>query len=128
MPTREAIKDFLAQKTLALAGASRTKEKYGNKVFRNLTRKGYTIYLIHPAVAEIEGVPCYRSLADLPAAPGGLILVVPPAQTEKLVRQAAAAGIKRIWMQPGAESPAAIQFCAENGIAAVHDECIMLQS
>jgi predicted CoA-binding protein len=56
----------------------------------------------------------------------GVIVVVPPAQTEKVVREAAAAGIRRVWMQQGAESQAAIQFCKENGVAEVHGECIMM--
>jgi predicted CoA-binding protein len=42
------------------------------------------------------------------------------------VRDAAAAGIRRVWMQQGAESEAAIRFCAENGISAVHGECILM--
>jgi predicted CoA-binding protein len=54
-----------------------------------------------------------------------VLVVVPPAETEKVVREAAAAGIKRIWMQQGAESPAAIKFCQENGLSAVHGECIL---
>ena len=54
----------------------------------------------------------------------GVIVIVPPAQTEKVVRDAAAAGIKRVWMQQGAQSDAAIRFCQENGIAEIHGECI----
>ena len=57
---------------------------------------------------------------------GGVVLVVPPEQTEKLVRQAKEAGIQRVWMQQGAESPQAIAYCADNGIDAVHGECIMM--
>ena len=37
-----------------------------------------------------------------------------------------AAGIEQVWMQQGAESSAAIQFCQENGISEVHGECILM--
>ncbi len=57
---------------------------------------------------------------------GGVILVVPPGQTEKLVREAAAIGIRRVWMQQGAESDDAIRFCEENGISVIHGECILM--
>jgi predicted CoA-binding protein len=57
---------------------------------------------------------------------GGVLIVVPPAQTEKVVRLAAEAGIPRVWMQQGSESEAAVKFCRENGIAEVHGECIMM--
>jgi predicted CoA-binding protein len=126
MATRQAVEGFLAQKRLALAGASRKGRKFGNLVLKSLRKKGYEVFPIHPTAEELSGVRCYPSLAELPKEVGGLVLVVPPAQTEKLVQEAAAAGIKRIWMQQGAESPEAINFCEQNGITAVHGECIMM--
>jgi hypothetical protein len=49
-----------------------------------------------------------------------------PAQAEQVVRRAAAAGIRRVWLQQGAESATAIRFCEENGISTVHGECILM--
>jgi len=57
---------------------------------------------------------------------GGVLIVVPPAQAEKVVRAAHAAGIPRVWMQQGSESETAVRFCKENGIAEVHGECILM--
>jgi predicted CoA-binding protein len=42
------------------------------------------------------------------------------------VQEAAQAGIKRVWMQQGAESQEAIRFCEQNGMSTVHGECIMM--
>ena len=126
MVERTVIDDFLAHKDLALAGVSRTGKRFGRTVFDDLTRKGYRVLLIHPEVDEIGGVPCYRSLADLPAKVDGLVLVVPPQQSEILVREAHAAGIRRVWMQPGAESADAIRYCEDHGMGVVHGECIMI--
>ena len=128
MITRTAINDFISQKTFALVGVSRSGNKYGNIVFRNLKAKGYKLYPVHPEAGTLEGVTAYKDFASLPEKVDGVILVVPPEQTEKVVQDAAAAGVKRVWMQPGAESRAAIQFCRENGIIEVHDECIMVHS
>jgi uncharacterized protein len=77
-------------------------------------------------VESIEGERCYPSLAALPAPVGGVVVIVPPEQTGAVVRQAAEAGVTRVWMQQGAESPAAIRFCEEHGISAIHGECIMM--
>lgn len=126
MTTREAVDGFLAHKTLALVGASRRGRKFGNTVLKDLTQKGYEVIPVHPEVAEIDGVPCAPSLAKLPKRVGGVILVVPPSQTEKLVEEAAQAGIDRVWMQQGAESAAAVHFCGEHGIDEVHGECILM--
>jgi hypothetical protein len=68
----------------------------------------------------------YRSLAELPLKPEVVDIVVPPAITEDIVRQCAALGITRVWMQPGAESEAAIQLCLDHGIAVVWDQCAMV--
>jgi len=126
MTTQASIEGFLTAKTLAIAGVSRSGKGFGNLVLKDLTGKGYEMYPVHPEVDEVGGVRCFRSISDLPKEVGGLVLVVPPNQTEKLVRQAKEAGINRVWMQQGAESTEAIRYCKENGIDAVNGECIMM--
>ena len=126
MTSKAAVDDFVSQKTLALVGMSRQSKKFGNYAFRELTQRGYRVFPIHPVAENIEGEKCYPSLSQLPETVGGVVAVVPPAQTEKVVRDAAAAGIKRVWMQQGAGSPDAIRFCQENGISEVHGECILM--
>jgi predicted CoA-binding protein len=126
MTTKASVEGFLAEMALAIAGVSRSGKGFGNSVLKDLIGKGYEMHPIHPEVDEVSGFRCYRSVADLPTEVGGLILVVPPDQSEKLVRQARDAGIKRVWMQQGAESAEAIRYCSENGIDAVHGECVMM--
>jgi uncharacterized protein len=126
MASRTEIDRFLSEKRLALAGASRTGKKFGNAVIKDLKPKGFEIFPVHPEASEIEGTPCYRSIADLPAGVENLILSVPPEQTERLVQEAAAFGIKRVWMQQGAQSANAIRLCEEKGIRVVHGECILM--
>lgn len=126
MTTRAAIDGFLGGKRLALAGASRGGRKFGNNALRELRAKGYEVVPVHPHADAIDGVPCARTLADLPPGIESLLLCVPPAQTERLVGEAAAAGIRRVWMQQGAQSPGAIAFCEANGIAVVHGECVLM--
>jgi hypothetical protein len=124
--TQSSVEQFLALRGLGLVGASRGGRKFGNVVLRELTKKGYQVSVVHPEVAEIDGAGCYPSVSALPDEIGGLVLVVPPEQTEKLVREAAARGIRHIWMQQGAESAAAIELCGASGIDVVHGECILM--
>jgi hypothetical protein len=126
MASQASIDEFLAHKTLAIAGVKRDGKGFGNAVLKDLTGKGYEVLPVHPNAEQVAGIPCSPSLAELPMQVGGVVLVVPPEQTEKLVRQAKEAGIQRVWMQQGAESPQAIAYCADNGIDAVHGECIMM--
>ena len=126
MTTRTAIDDFLAQPTLAIVGVSRQGGKFGNMALKELRSKEYQVFPVHPQAETLEGQPCYPSLDALPEPVGGLLIVVPPEETEKVVRQAAAAGIQRVWMQQGAESEEAIRYCQEQGMRTVHGECIMM--
>jgi predicted CoA-binding protein len=126
MSKKETVNDFLVQPALAIAGVSRSGKKFGNTAYRELKAKGYRIYPVHPEAETIEGERCYPSFGDLPEHVGGVLVVVPPQQTEKVVRDAAAAGIRRVWMQQGAESEAAVQFCEQNNIAHVEGECILM--
>jgi len=123
---KAVIDEFIAQAKIAVVGVSRDRNKFGNIAYRNLRDKGYHVLAVNPNIDRVEGEPCYPSLAALPEAVGGVVIVVPPRETEKVVREAEAAGIRRVWLQPGAESPGAIAFCESHGLAVVHGECIMM--
>ncbi|GAB4539979.1 MAG: CoA-binding protein [Anaerolineae bacterium] len=126
MTSKAAVQDFLAQRTLAVVGASRDDKKFGNKVYKDLIRKGYQTYPVNPHAGEIEGQPCYPDLKSLPELVDGVVFVVPPAQTEQMVREAAGLGIVRVWMQQGSESEEAIRFAEEQGMSVVAGECILM--
>ena len=113
---QEEIESFLAGNVFAVAGASSDRAKYGNKVLRCYQQAGRKVYAIHPREKEIEGAPTFAKLADLPERVHGLSIITPPPITERLVEEAALAGVKHIWMQPGAESAAAITRAKELGM------------
>lgn len=120
------IYDFLAQRSLAVAGASRSGKKMGNAILKVLKEKGYNVFPIHPEAESLEGTQCYHSLESLPEKVGGIVICLPSIQTEKVLAEALSAGIGRVWMQQGAESYAALRFCEKNGIQAVHGRCLLM--
>jgi predicted CoA-binding protein len=116
MDTDAQIKAFLEGDGYAVAGASTNRAKYGNKVVRVYQQIDRTVYPVNPRADQIEGVPCYASLADVPGAVHGLSIITPPKITEQIVREAIDLGIQHIWCQPGAESPAATALAEEAGV------------
>lgn len=126
MTTRSDVDAFLSGKRLAVAGVSRGGKKFGNTVYRELQAKDYQVVAINRHADQIDGETCYPSLAALPEPVDGVVIVLPPQETEKVVREAAGADIGKVWMQQGAESEAAIQFCHDHGIRVVHGECILM--
>ncbi len=126
MASAAAIQAFVSQKALALFGASRGGNKFGNIVMRELKNKDYTVFPIHPEADSIDGVRSYRSLDELPEPAGGAVISVKPEQTLEVVKAVHAAGIPRVWMQQGAESKDAIAYCEEHGIDVTSRECILM--
>jgi predicted CoA-binding protein len=126
-PSRTEIDEFLSQRSLALVGVSRDGNTgFGNAVRKELLEKGYELFVVHPEADAIADQPCAHTLAEVAPRVGGVILVTPPPQTLKLVEEAAACGVRRIWMQQGAESPEAVELCRQRGISVVSGECILM--
>jgi predicted CoA-binding protein len=121
------VSDFLAEGPFAVVGASNNREKYGNKVLRAYMQHGMTVYPVNPKETEVEGLPCYATLADCPAPPRGVSIITPPRVTEQVVEAAAAVGARYVWMQPGAESEQAIARAAELGLTTIaNGPCVLV--
>jgi hypothetical protein len=126
-PLSERIDAMLAAKTFAVVGASTNPEKYGHIAYVDLKRFGKTVYPVNPRAATVDGDPCYPSIAALPAVPDVVVAVIPPALTERLVDELAAAGVRNLWIQPGAESAVAIAKARAAGIRVVSGgPCVMV--
>jgi len=120
------IADFVGRRVWAVVGASQDQRKYGNRIYHSLRNAGYTVYPVNPRGGELNGATVYSSLADLPQPPEVIDLVVPPPVTERVVEEAHELGLTRIWMQPGAESEAAIQYCQEHAMKVIYEACAMV--
>ncbi len=128
MAGREHIARFLANRSIALVGASRSGRKFGNLLLRELRSRGYRILPVHPHAKEIEGEAAYSGFDALPEPVEAAILVLPPRETERVVGNAADAGVKTVWMQYGAHSREAVRICGERGIDVISGECVMMHA
>ena len=115
----EKIAAFLHSGPFAVVGASVDRSKYGNKVLRCYQQHGKEVYPINPRADEVEGLRAYPSLGSLPVKPKAISVITPPAITEQVAREAAAAGVTHIWMQPGAESEAAVRTAESLGMSVI---------
>ncbi len=127
MVSQEQLDKFFQSKAFGVIGASANREKFGNKVLRVYKQHGMKAIPVNPNEKEIEGVPCVAGVAELPHDVNSISVITPPAVTEQVVEMAIAKGIGNIWMQPGAQSQAAIDKCRENGINVIADgSCILV--
>ncbi|MBN1300503.1 MAG: CoA-binding protein [Melioribacteraceae bacterium] len=126
MTSLKTIREFISHKKLVVIGVSRNRKKFGNYIYKQLKNKGYDVYAIHPYMDTIEGDTVYSSLDRLPETVDGAVLNISPEKAEEAVKEAAQAGIKRIWFQQGSSNNEAFRICKENGIDFVCDQCIIM--
>jgi len=113
------IEAFLTAKTYAVVGAGNDMSKYGAKVFAAFLRTRREAYPINPGQDTVQGHRAFPSLRDLPEPVEAVSIITPPHVTERIIEEAAAAGVKMIWMQPGAESAEAIHRAEELGMSVI---------
>jgi uncharacterized protein len=122
----QAVQDFIQEKRFAVVGVSRSGKKFGNMIYTDLKKRGYTVFIVHPEAQEIDGERCYPNLAALRDEVSGVVICVPPKQAAQVLREAAAAGIKSIWLQQGADSSETSAVARELGISPITGKCILM--
>ena len=117
-----------SETTVAVVGATDNPTKYGSVIYRDLKRKGYSVYPVNPNRTEVDGDKAYPSLDKLPKSPTIVNIVVPPRVTIRILKTSLELGLDNIWLQPGAESPESLAFLQEHGFNYLANACIMVES
>jgi len=91
-------------KTVAIIGASNDRAKFGNKAVRAFLQQGCAVYPVNPKECEIEGLPVFKSILDLPVRPDLVSVYLPPAVLLKILPDIRSKGCDELWVNPGAES------------------------
>jgi len=129
------VKDFLAQRTIAVVGVSDRRETGCNAAYRRFKDAGYAVTPVNPRISEFDGDRCYPDLTSIPAKPDAVFILANPGITDTIVEQCVDLGIKHVWMhcmmgtKPGlasgmtSVSQHAVERCRENGIAVIPGSC-----
>jgi predicted CoA-binding protein len=126
MTRKELIREFLSQSTFAVVGVSRSGRKFSNAILRDLRGKGYEVFAVNSSGGNLEGEPLYPDLSSLPRPVDGIVLVVPPAESLRVIEQVAGLGIRRVWLQQGAESREVLDLCRQKDLHCIWGECILM--
>lgn len=125
--SKQRIDHFLDCKTMAIAGASRNDKSFSAQVARHLTEQGYNLWYVNPLFesneAQNQRIP---TLAMLPDHVDHLLVLTPRSQTESVLKQAIAKGIKDVWIQQQSDTPEALKLAEQNQLNTVHHQCIFM--
>ncbi len=120
MASKALIDEFLSHKRLALVRPSPTQPVAGAKIDEELAPKGYSVSVVY---LDDSAAP---RLSDLEQPVEGAIIAVPRDQAEKAVDEAVTAGIPRIWLQSGCDSPQAVALCEKNDVPVISKACVLM--
>lgn len=122
----DEIKQFMANKNMAVVGVSRDSKKFGNALVKELKTKEYNLYPVHPEMETAEDVKCYPSVEALPDEVTAMIISTKPERTTEIVKQAIARGIKQIFLQQGSQNDEAVNYALENGANIIQRRCALM--
>jgi acyl-CoA synthetase (NDP forming) len=86
----------MTPRSIAIVGASPKRNTPGNHLVADLPRGGFAgeVYPVNPKYDEIEGLTCYRSIADVPGPVDLVALTVANHRLEEQLKAAIAAGVR----------------------------------
>src|SRR5258708_8284517 len=90
------LDSFFAPDSIALIGASRELEKIPGRLLSMLRKNEYPgkIYPINPNYPDIDGLKCYKTIADVGAPVDLAIIIIPARAVLGALEQCAAVGVK----------------------------------
>jgi predicted CoA-binding protein len=99
-----SFKEDCVMKTVAVIGASNDRNKFGNKAVRAFQQQGFRVFPVNPKETEIEGLPVYRTILEVPVRPEMVSVYLPPRVLMRILADIAAKGCEELWLNPGTES------------------------
>ena len=99
-------------KTVAVIGASNDRTKFSNKAVRAYMQQGYRVFPVNPRETQIEGLPAFANVRDVPEKLDLISVYLPPPVLLKVLPDIAAKGCAELWLNPGTES---VEVLAEAG-------------
>lgn len=129
----EKVKDFLAQKRIAVAGVSRHEGNHpaAHLIYQRLKKHGHEVFPVNPNMQSFDGARCYPNLQSIPGGVDGVVIVTRPEVTLQIVRDCKDADVPRVWMHRSlaagsSVSPEAIAFCLAHDIRVIAGGCPMM--
>ncbi len=122
----DRIREFMQAKRLAVVGVSHSEQKMGTGIYKELKERGIEVFGVNPTLDLIQGDKCYSTISELSGKVDGVVICVPPKMAVQVLREAVEAGMKKIWIQQGAQSAETARVARELGVSPVEGKCILM--
>jgi acyl-CoA synthetase (NDP forming) len=113
----ERLAPLFMPQSVAIIGASATPFKHGNVALKYLVAGGFegAVYPVNAGGGEIEGLPVFKSILDIPGSVDCALFLIPAAVTNTALRDCARKGVRAVifgssgFAEQGTEQGRAIQ-------------------
>ena len=127
MTTMEQVEAFLGLRRIAVVGVSRDPKQISYTLWQELLQRRYDAIPVNPATTEIDGRPCYASVADIDPPPEGALIITTPAVADVVLGECAAAGIDHVWLYGGfgggPTTDDTVETASRLGLDAISGQC-----
>lgn len=92
------LNELFSPKSIAIVGASRSPDKVGTVVLKNILGSGFKgpVYPINPNAESIEGKTCYKDISEVPEIPDLVIIAIPAASVPEVLTKIGERGTKNV--------------------------------
>lgn len=112
--------------SIAVAGFSDKKNKFGNSVLKALIKKGAEVHPVHHRMDKFEDLPCVKKISEISPVPHSLYISMQPDKAQFLINEAIELGVKNIWFQQGSDFHRLAEIARDKGINVIENKCIMM--
>lgn len=111
----------------AVIGVTHDQDKFGYKIYKRLLNRGYQVFGISPKYKQIEGIPVYSSLEDIPHPIDVVVFVVKKEYAYNYIDEMTSLGIHYAWMQPHTYDEDLLKYMTDLGIQPI-TACILVET
>lgn len=122
----EYIKAAFSKEKWAVLGATQTEHKFGYKIFKRLSDKGYDVLPINPNYTEVNGVKTKASISETIGV-SVVNVVVAPEIAYQALEGISDCGVEFVWFQPGSYNDAVIQHANDLGLKVIYGYCVLVE-
>jgi len=127
---KDAAREFLAHRRVAVTGVSRQGDHGSNVVYKRLRDRGYEVFAVNPNAEAVEGDRAYHDLRSIPGGVEAVVIGTRREIAEETMRECADLGIQYVWMHrlagEGSVSAAAARYGREHGIHVIPGGCPLM--
>lgn len=114
-------------KKIAVIGISDNPERDSGRIAIMLKNNGYDVVGVHPKLKEVDGIPVYQSIDEIPGNIDIIDVFINSERLPSIISSVINKKPKVMWLQLGVHNDEAVKQVESAGIEVIQDKCIAVE-